>query len=113
MTPRPSPLCMANGLSRNTPIIFRISFDAWVARKGTSVGGAKLEEDGFMPVTERARLGDMEESSMIKQPSGSSGSSTLTEGCRDVGIETGDDCEESGWVVVSGIASCWLRCRSG
>ena len=75
MTPRPSPVCMANGFSRKTPIILRISFEACVARKGTCVGGAKA---WLAPASERPKVGEMGESSMMKRLSGSSGS-TLTE----------------------------------
>lgn len=32
---------MEKGLRRNTPIILRMALLAWVARRGTSVGGAK------------------------------------------------------------------------
>ena len=97
ITPRPVPVCIVNGFSRNTPIIFCISFEALVAHSGTSVCDAKA---WFIPLTERPKLGsDMEDSSMMKQSSRSSGS-TLTE---DSG---GEVCLDSvvHWVAFSGSA---------
>lgn len=111
MTPRPSPVCMAKGFSRNTPIIFRISFEACVARSGTSVGGAAA---WFVPLGERPKLGDMDESSMMKQPSGSSGS-TLTDSDGATETEAGGEvCLDSEhWVsTIASSVSCAWTCRS-
>jgi hypothetical protein len=70
-------VCMAKGLRRKTPIMRRISLEAWVARRGTSVGGSK-----YASGDDRAEDGEWV-SSMMKRLSGSSGSILTGEGSGD------------------------------
>lgn len=77
--PRPPSWCIVNGLRRNTPIIFRISFEACVARKGTSVGG--VWHLSYVAVD-----GDDSRNSLIK-PSSESFGSIFTDGSEVLGRE--------------------------